>query len=108
LFGLRLPAYSAAMIRRGNNGPRNGTRQRRKRRGAAFRAFERFVLSIGMGMIALVIERRLLKALRGGGFKAAPRTAAEHDEYLGEPPPEVPREGELTASRHEVVEGAGT
>jgi len=72
-----------------------------------FRAFERFVLSIGMSLIAMVIERRLLKALKTGGFKAAPRTAAEHDEYLGEPPPEIPREADLTTSRHEVVDQAG-
>jgi hypothetical protein len=78
----------------------------RRRRSAAFRGFERFVLSIGMSLIATVIERRLLKALKRGGFKAAPRTAAEHDEYLGEPPPEVPRAGELTASRQEVVHQA--
>jgi hypothetical protein len=84
---------------RSTNGP--------KRRGAAFRAFERFVLSVGMSVIAAVVERRLLKALRGGGFKAAPRTAAEHDEYMGEPPPEVPREGELTASRRDVAQEAG-
>jgi hypothetical protein len=77
-----------------------------KRRGVVFRAFERFVLSIGMSLIAAVIERRLLKALKTGGFKAAPRTAAEHDEYLGESPPEIAREGELTASRHQVVDQA--
>jgi hypothetical protein len=81
-------------------------RRPRRRHGRVFRAFERFVLSVGMSLIATVIERRLLKALKGGGFKAAPRTAAEHDEYLGEPPPEAPREGELTASRHEVVHQA--
>ena len=78
-----------------------------KRRGAAFRAFERFVLSIGMSLIAMVIERRLLKALRTGGFKPAARTAAEHDEYLGEPLPEAARRGELTASRHQVVDQPG-
>lgn len=78
-----------------------------KRRGVVFRAFERFVLSIGMSLIATVIERRLLKALKTGGFKAAPRTAAEHDEYLGEPLPEAAREGELTASRQQVVDQTG-
>ena len=72
-----------------------------------FRAFERFVLSIGMSLIAMVIERRLLKALKTGGFKPAPRTAAEHDEYLGTPPPEIPREADLTTSRHEVVDQSG-
>jgi hypothetical protein len=90
------------MARRGSNG--NG--RQRRRHGRVFRAFERFVLSIGMSLIATVIERRLLKALKTGGFKPAPRTAAEHDEYLGEPFPEVAREGELTASRHQVVDQA--
>jgi hypothetical protein len=92
---------------RANGKRRKGGSNAWKRRGAIFRAFERFVLSIGMSMIAFVIERRLLKALKTGGFKAAPRTAAERDEYLGEPLPEPPREGELTASRHEVVNQAG-
>jgi hypothetical protein len=73
-----------------------------------FRAFERFVLSIGMSLIAAVVERRLLKALKTGGFKPAPRTAAEHDEYLGEPPPQVAREADLTTSGHQVIEqGSG-
>jgi hypothetical protein len=96
------------MAKRGANGTRrNGASNGRKRRGVAFRTFERFVLSIGMSIIAAVIERRLLKALKTGGFKAAPRTAAEREEYLGEPIPE-PREGELTASRHQVVDQAGS
>jgi hypothetical protein len=92
--------------RRGKPG-RNGRPTSVRRHGRVFRAFERFVLSIGMSLIAVVIERRLLKALRTGGFKPAARTAAEHDEYLGEPLPEAPREGELTASRHEVVDQPG-
>jgi hypothetical protein len=75
---------------RGSGGP-NGW----KRRGALFRTFERIVLSIGMSAMAAVIERRLLKALKAGGMKPAPRTAAEHDEYLGEPPPEAPREASV-------------
>jgi hypothetical protein len=60
-----------------------------------------------MSMIAFVVERRLLKALRTGGFKAAPRTAADHDEYLGEPPPEEPREAALTTSRDQVLDQSG-
>jgi hypothetical protein len=60
-----------------------------------------------MSMIAFVVERRLLKALRTGGFKAAPRTAADHDEYLGEPPPEEPREADLTTSRDQVLDQSG-
>jgi hypothetical protein len=78
-----------------------------KRRGVVFRALERFVLSIGMSIIAAVIERRLLKALKTGGFKPAPRTAAERDEYIGEPPSEPARQGELTASRQQVVDETG-
>jgi hypothetical protein len=93
------------VAQRRRNGKGNGRNRRpKRRRGRVFRAFERFVLSIGMNLIATVIERRLLKALRTGGFKPAARTAAEHDEYLGEPPPDAPREGELTATRHEVVD----
>ena len=95
------------MARKKTNGRRSGHRNGGKRRGAVFRAFERFVLSIGMSLIAMVIERRLLKALKTGGFKPAPRTAAEHDEYLGTPPPEIPREADLTTSRHEVVDQSG-
>jgi hypothetical protein len=88
--------------RRGNGTRENGSGITRRRRGVLFRRFERFVLSIGMSIIAAVIERRLLKALKAGGMKAAPRTAAERDEYLGEPPPEAPRE----ASVHSGTEGA--
>jgi hypothetical protein len=57
-----------------------------------------------MSLIAIVIERRLLKALKGGGLKPAPRTAAERDEFLGEAPPEVAREGEVATSRRGMVE----
>jgi hypothetical protein len=89
---------------RGSNGNRGNRPNGRRRRGRIFRAFERFVLSIGMSLIAAVVERRLLKALKTGGFKPAPRTAAEHDEYMGEPPPEAPREADLTTSGHQIVE----
>lgn len=41
------------------------------------------MLSIGMTAVAFVVERRLLKAMRTGGVKPAPRTAAE-GESLGE------------------------
>jgi hypothetical protein len=44
-----------------------------------FYRFERMLLGIGMTMIAFVIERRLLKAIKQGGVKAAPRTAAGGD-----------------------------
>jgi hypothetical protein len=95
------------MARKQAKGRHNGHRNGAKRRGRVFRAFERFVLSIGMSMIAFVVERRLLKALKTGGFKAAPRTAAEHDEYLGEPLPEAPREAALTTSRDQVLDQSG-
>jgi hypothetical protein len=36
-----------------------------------------------MGIVAFFIERRLLKAIRTGGVKPAPRTLAERDEYFG-------------------------
>jgi hypothetical protein len=44
-------------------------------RSRAFKRFERFVLGYGMSVVAFVIERRLLKALRHGGVKPAPWTA---------------------------------
>jgi hypothetical protein len=43
------------------------------------------VLGFGMGVAASFVERRLIKAMRGGGLKPAPRTAAWQDETgLGE------------------------
>lgn len=44
-------------------------------RSRAFKGFERFVLGVGMSLVAFVIERRLLKALKHGGMKPAPWTA---------------------------------
>jgi hypothetical protein len=61
-----------------------------------YRAFERVVLSIGMGLVAFFIERRLLKAIRSGGVKPAPRTLAEREEYEGSPG--EPHEGSLSSS----------
>jgi hypothetical protein len=61
-----------------------------------YRAFERIVLSIGMGLVAFFIERRLLKAIRSGGVRPAPRTLAEREEY-GEAGPGEPREGSLSS-----------
>jgi hypothetical protein len=55
----------------------------RGQRGRAFRWFERVVLSVAMSAVAFVAERRILKALRQGTVKPAPRTAAE-GEALGE------------------------
>ena len=37
--------------------------------------FERFLLGVGMTMVAFVIERRLIKAIKKGQAKPAPRTA---------------------------------
>ena len=61
-----------------------------------YRAFERVVLSIGMGVVAFFIERRLIKAIRSGGVKAAPRTLAEREEY-GQAGPGGPHEGSLSS-----------
>jgi hypothetical protein len=46
-------------------------------KGPAFRWFERTLLGMGMTVMAFVIERRLLKAIKRGDANAAPRTA-EH------------------------------
>ncbi len=51
---------------------------RRKRPGPFRRGvyrFERFLLGVGMTMVAFVIERRLIKAIKKGQAKPAPRTA---------------------------------
>jgi hypothetical protein len=42
--------------------------------------FERVSLSIGMSLMVIVIERRLLRALKSGKAVAAPRTAAGGEE----------------------------
>jgi len=67
-----------------------------RRRGRMFRAFERWILGFGMGVVAFFIERRLIKALKKGSMEPAPRTAAEMD------PDATGREGQLTTSTHEV------
>jgi hypothetical protein len=77
---------------------RGGTRRRRpgqrRRRGRMFIAFERLVLGAGMSVVAFIIERRLIKAIRKGGVTAAARTAAEPGEEIEGGTPEVPH-GEL-------------
>lgn len=73
---------------------------RRKRRGRLFVSFEQAVLGFGMSIVAFFIERRLIKAIKKGGVKAAPRTAAERVEESGAKPVE-PREGELTTAPHQ-------
>jgi hypothetical protein len=52
----------------------------KKRRSRAFIWFERAVLGFGMSVVAFFIERRLLKALKAGSVKPAPRTAASGEE----------------------------
>ncbi|HJP65814.1 MAG TPA: hypothetical protein VKA30_05855 [Actinomycetota bacterium] len=71
-------------------------------RGKAFRWFERTVLSAGMSAVAFIVERRLLKAIKTGGVKPAPRTAAE-GEALGESFGVDPVAG-LTTAPEEVPE----
>jgi hypothetical protein len=52
----------------------------KKRRSRLFVWFERAVLGFGMSVMAFFIERKLLKALRAGSVKPAPRTAAGPEE----------------------------
>jgi hypothetical protein len=59
--------------------------RRPKRRGKAFRAFERAILGFGMSVMVFVAERLLKRTIskgRGGEIKA-PRTAAEPGEEQG-------------------------
>ena len=69
----------------------------RLRRSRTYRAIEQTVLSIGMGVVAFFIERRLLKAIRSGGVKPAPRTLGEREDYEGGGPGER-HEGTLSSS----------
>jgi len=70
---------------------------------------ERWILSVGMGLMAFVIERRLLRALKQGGVTSAPRTAAGHGPSETDPEAGGPvrswevsrRGGGLTASPRE-------
>ena len=55
-----------------------------KKRGPVYRWFERTVLRLAMGIAASFAERRLVKAMRRGGLRPAPRTAAGHDELATE------------------------
>jgi hypothetical protein len=73
-----------------------------RRRGRIFRAFERMVLGIGLSMVAFVVEKRLLKAIKKGDVDAAPRTAAARGEQLGDIPPPPARHGELAPPSHQV------
>lgn len=60
-----------------------------------YRSLERWLLGMGMGAAAFVIERRLLRAMRSGGVEPAPRTAADG------PGSSLPVEGRL-APPHQV------
>jgi hypothetical protein len=55
-------------------------RRNAKRRNRVHIFFERVSLSIGMSLMVIVIERRLLRALKSGKAVAAPRTAAGGEE----------------------------
>lgn len=62
----------------------------------AYQAVERALLSFGMAIVASFIERRLLKALKSGGVKPAPRTLAEREDYLEQVAGET-REGSFSS-----------
>lgn len=62
-----------------------------------YRAFERGVLSVGMGVVAFFLERRLTKAIRSGGLKRAPRTLEEREDYVEKEAGEL-REGSFSSS----------
>ena len=66
-----------------------------RRRGRVFRAFERVVLGIGMSVVAFVIEKRLIKAIKKGNVDAA-------GEQLGDMAPAPARHGELAPPSHQV------
>jgi hypothetical protein len=55
-------------------------KQDTKRRNPVYLWVERVSLSIGMSLMVIVIERRLLRALKQGNVVAAPRTAAGGEE----------------------------
>jgi hypothetical protein len=85
-----------------------------KRRGAVFRAFERAVLGAGLTLMAWIIERRLIKALKKGRVEPAPRTAGDgeggEEDLPGAPPTGRPggetRRVRLTAAPDEVGDQA--
>jgi hypothetical protein len=76
---------------------RSGTPKRRSR---LFVAFERFVLGVGMTVVAFFIERRLIKAIKKGSVEPAARTA-------GEPEPPEPGQGHLTTTPQQIGDQAG-
>ena len=58
-----------------------------------------------MSVVAFVIERRLLKAIKQGAIKAASRTAAG-SEGDDEEPPILPREWKVSTSSKQVTNQA--
>jgi hypothetical protein len=68
-----------------------------RKRGRVFRAFERAVLGLGMSLVAFIIERRLIKAIKKGAVEPAPRVAVDPESggsvHLAAPPrvPTPPR-----------------
>ena len=50
-----------------------------KRAPRAWVAVERAVLGVGMSVVAWVIERQLVKAIKKGSLEHAPRTAANSE-----------------------------
>lgn len=69
-----------------------------RRRSSAFCWFERMVLGAGMSMMAFVLERRLLRALKRGSVEPAPRTAVG---TAGQSEPTTPA-SELSTAPREV------
>jgi len=61
-------------------------REDRPRPSRAFVWFERTLLGIGMGMIAAVMDRLLIRTLKKGPVERAPRTAAGPEEDGGSGP----------------------
>ena len=61
-----------------------------------YQGFERGLLSVGMRVVAFFIERRLLKAIRTGGVKPAPRTLAEREDFVEKEAGEL-REGTVSS-----------
>jgi hypothetical protein len=61
-----------------------------KKRGIVFRAVERVVLGLGMSVMAFIIERRLIKAIKKGAVEPAPRIAVDPESggsvHLAAPP----------------------
>ncbi len=80
-------------------------RPRRPRpRGRLYYWFERTVLRFGMGIAAAFVERRLIKAMRGGGLKPAPRTADGQDEPAVGEGFDISRSAESALPSQEVPE----